>query len=48
MKKVKWGQVTNVLLVVLLLVIFVPDAKAIFLQGLMKTGLFSPGIERKG
>lgn len=48
MKKIKWGQVVNVLLVaLLLLILFVPDAKAFFLQGLMKTGLFSPGIEKE-
>ena len=47
-RKVKWGQVVNVLLVaLLLLILFVPDAKAFFLQGLLKTGLFSPGIEKE-
>lgn len=45
--KIKGSSVVNILLVAALLVlIFVPDAKAGLMNGLMKIGLFSPDVSQ--
>lgn len=45
-KRIPKGRILNVLFFIAILVIlFVPSAKAMLLQGLMKIGLFKPNIE---
>jgi len=41
-------NILNVLLIIILLVVFfVPDAKALLIKGLMEVGFYNPKIERK-
>lgn len=42
----KKNGLTAVIFSFLLIVVFVPDAKALMMQGLLKIGLFSPNIEK--
>ncbi|RZK76353.1 MAG: TlpA family protein disulfide reductase [Pedobacter sp.] len=47
-KRINKGTILNTLFFILVLVIvFVPSAKAALLQGLMEIGLFNPGVEQK-
>lgn len=46
MKFVKKNFLNAIILIALLLIIFVPDAKAFLIKGLMEVGLYSPKIEK--
>lgn len=47
-KRITRGGIINILLVgLLLLIVFVPDAKAVLIKGLMSVGFFKPDIEIK-
>ncbi|WP_231460496.1 TlpA disulfide reductase family protein [Pedobacter sp. Leaf132] len=46
MKFIKKNIVSTLLIAFLLLIIFVPDAKAFLMRGLMEVGLFSPKVEK--
>ncbi|MCZ4243441.1 TlpA family protein disulfide reductase [Pedobacter punctiformis] len=45
MKFIKKNIFNTLIIVLLLVIIFVPDAKALLIQGLMKVGFYSPKIE---
>jgi len=47
MKFIKKNIFNTLIIILLLVVIFVPDAKAFFLTGLMEIGFYSPKIEAK-
>ena len=46
MKFIKKHILNAIILVAFLLIIFVPDAKAFLMRGLMEVGLFSPKVEK--